>query len=517
MQHNASVALSVILAVSALQANEADWKHLDQVKCDRAEIVVEGKKRDYCKFSANEPVSLTVQGNAILKIRTRLGLPPGSEREKEYKISIVADGRESKESSVTTQTAVMSTLLPDSSDVTQAKNVYIDVPEGTHTYTLRLVEPEDGKGYVRFYSAPSELIPISFSSQDHDSTGSIVDKEKEQTYHRRSDEKGLLDARFSYGIGLGYDDNIFRYSPEDIDKFVNNEDSRCFSNTESYDDLVTREQVTVELRKRLWMGEKTKLRVKYTRNQYSVNPIKNYQSVILNLRQDILKKNFLQIGYLVLPRFYIRDYYDSDMKLYTRCDFLEHLIALKIGRRISRETSAAIIYKWEVLDYNSHFTEYDTRANLFGGSITQKFLKNGTVEVGYLYKDANAKGYDQDGETVLTSDESDISYGQHAGDVDVIWRIGKKTPLSVKGSYRYEYRTYTTEKSVEDDPFHFGRKDTKQTIRGSLNLKMTSNLSANVSYTYKQRCVDSPNKDEITEVKDYTNHCVSMGFNVLII
>jgi hypothetical protein len=212
-----------------------------------------------------------------------------------------------------------------------------------------------------------------------------------------------------------------------------------------------------------------------------------------------------------MPQFYIRDYYDPDLGNYTRCDFREHLIALKIGRKISGKTSAAIEYKWEVLDYNSYFTEYDTKANLFGGSICQKFLKNGALDVEYLYKDANAKGYDQDGETVLTSDESDISYGQHAGEVDLMWRIGKETPLSIRGSYRYEYRTYTSEKSVEDDPFHHGRKDTKQTICGSLNLKMTSNLSANVSYRYRQRSVDSPRKDEITEVKDYTNHCVSVG------
>ena len=327
-----------------------------------------------------------------------------------------------------------------------------------------------------------------------------------------------LSTTVKFEIGFGYNDNIFKYSAEDIEKFINNEESDRFSNVESYDDFVTTERITVEFKKRLWKGKNTRMRFKYNRHQYAVNPIKNYQSVILNIRQGLFKKNFFQIGYLLVPQFYIRDYYDTDLKDYRRCDYQKHLIALKLGRKILRNTTAGIIYKWGYYDYNSCFNEYDTYENLFGAGISHKFSKDIGIEIEYIYKDANAKGYDEEGESVLNSDESDISCNQHSVKVDLSYDFKRQIniPLSLKIAYECDYRFYTTQKSVEDDPFHFDREDRKQTFSSGLELRATSNLSINVLYSYRKRDVYSPKKEEITEVKDYTNHKISaiLGFNM---
>jgi hypothetical protein len=102
------------------------------------------------------------------------------------------------------------------------------------------------------------------------------------------------------------------------------------------------------------------------------------------------------------------------VKEHTECSFREHSISLKADRKILRNTNAAIIYKRQSDSYNHYFRKYDTHANIFGASISHKPIKDIRLGVEYLCKDAKARGYDEEGETLLSSDDSDTSYRENA-------------------------------------------------------------------------------------------------------
>jgi len=322
-----------------------------------------------------------------------------------------------------------------------------------------------------------------------------------------------LKMRVEAKMEFGYDNNIFKLSPGKIDKFVNNRELRQFTGIKSHDDSITHMGLTIDFNRKT-----TKLQFRCMSHQYAVNPIKNYQSLSLNLTQDFLKRNFFQARYMLLPQFHIRYYYDNDSRSYERCDFREQLITLKLGRKILPTTTTSIIYKLGSYDYKSYFDEYDTRMDQFGAKISQKLSKDIRTSIEYAYKCAKAKAYDEEGETPLTSDESDISYVGNEVKLDLKWDANKrvKIPLIIGIVYKYENRAYTTKKSIEDDPFHRDRKDSKHTLSCKSEFKITRNVGVDVSYTCRKRDTHSPMKERIAEVKDYTNHIISAGLKFII-
>ncbi|MBI4721501.1 MAG: hypothetical protein HY769_00605 [Candidatus Stahlbacteria bacterium] len=324
-----------------------------------------------------------------------------------------------------------------------------------------------------------------------------------------SNWKWLSTTNAKFEIGFGYDNNLFKLSQENIDKFVNNEDICRFARIESYDDFVTNERITVDFTKRLLADEATRMRFKYNRYQYAVNPIKDYQSLILNVRQNLMQKQFIQIGYLFLPQYYIRDYFDADFQSFMRCDFREHLLDVKLGSKFLYKTTLAAIYKYEIYDYNSCFDEYDTRATTVGLSGERKLSKDISAEIEFGLKSAIAKGYDEDDEMATNSDESDISYKAYELIASLEYKIRKWCMLWL--GYEEEYRNYTTKKSIEDDPFHRDRKDIGHILSGGIECNLAPTCALNISYTYRKRDTDSPNKAAITEIKDYTNYIISCG------
>ncbi|MBI4721502.1 MAG: hypothetical protein HY769_00610 [Candidatus Stahlbacteria bacterium] len=174
-----------------VEAKKVSWKPLSKIKCNKAEIVVKDKKANYCQFDSNATISISVKGPTRLKIRTRIELPEGFKGKEKYKIEVVKDGKQSKEFVISTEPSKVSSITGKKNTISKPKNVYLDVPSGTHKFSLRLTEPKNGIGYVRFYRTLRKLKYASFSPQTYSSVEKILVKEKERTYYKATKEKGV--------------------------------------------------------------------------------------------------------------------------------------------------------------------------------------------------------------------------------------------------------------------------------------------------------------------------------------
>ncbi len=316
-----------------------------------------------------------------------------------------------------------------------------------------------------------------------------------------------LDSPFTavFEAGIRYDDNILHYSKQDIDDFVNNRRTYRYA-IETYDDLVTRLSLTL-----YWRGntlkEQTRLRIKYAQQLYAINNIKDYQTISLHLRQN-WGKSQVQVGYFYIPRFYIRHLPDPDIHQdsrtqYEPCDFEKHQFSLKLSRNIFFRTTAELWYRYGMYDYNPNFNEYDMDTHTFEFSLGKRidFLR---VTADYSYRMARAMGYDEQGESKTTSDDTDISYNQHGLGGELRVDIGTFTTARFACSYYNRY--YVTEKSLTEDPYHYDRKDWYLEFSPNIGFELSPNLRIELQYTYKKRDAHSPVKPEIEEVKDYTNN-----------
>ncbi len=326
---------------------------------------------------------------------------------------------------------------------------------------------------------------------------------------------------FRSELEITYDDNAFSYSAEDIDKFVNNQEPHRFP-IETYDDLITTLSLSAKLRKHPIANRLTTLNIHHKQHNYTLNPEKSYQVLSFNLWQSLPGRNHLQLGYLFLPSYLIRHYPDWDMPpesghpAYVGCRFGEHLFSLTLGGEIPGGFTLSAFYRREIDDYNDNFNEYDTEANRLGMEGGYDFGETLSLVLGYRFKQARAKGYDTEGETKETSDDSDISYDRDTFIIEtgIDMERWRGVPLSLNLNYSFERTCFTSQKSLWDDPYHVGREDRGHQFGVEVGYQPNSRLRLYLGYSGQVRDVDSPYPGEIDEVKDFKQNRLSGGIRL---
>lgn len=325
---------------------------------------------------------------------------------------------------------------------------------------------------------------------------------------------------FRSELEITYDDNPFSYSPEDIDKFVNNEEPHRFP-IETYDDLITTLSLSAKLRRRPIADRLTTFNLHYKQHHYTLNSVKSHQVFSLNVWQSLTGASHLQLGYLFLPSYLIRDYpdwdipHEGDHPAYVGCRFREHLFSFTLGGEIPGGFSLSAFYKREIDDYNENFNEYNTQANRLGMQAGYEFGETLSLVLGYRFKQARAKGYDTEGETKMTSDDSDISYDRDTFLIETGLDMERKwgVPLSLNLNYSFERKCFTSQKSLWDDPYHVGREDRGHEFGVEVGYEPNSRLRLSLGYSGTIKDVDSPYPGEIDEVKDFRQNRVSTGIS----
>ena len=187
-----AVALAAVLAQVSSAAN---WKSLRPADYSaKARIWIGGKERTYYHFTADEPLTFSVDGPTRVKILTRVRVPNDRETV-EYGVSISRDG-------VHVET-VEKDAYPKESAFYVAFNsfrpgvirrIYIDVPTGRHGYELRAVGryPVDAR---LFESAETKPSLVSLAPRDYGSVETLYYRDKELTYYLMTkDESVVLDV-----------------------------------------------------------------------------------------------------------------------------------------------------------------------------------------------------------------------------------------------------------------------------------------------------------------------------------
>lgn len=351
-----------------------------------------------------------------------------------------------------------------------------------------------------------------------------------------------------------YDDNICRYSDANLEDFRTGTRPEKFA-IETEDDLVLNMSLAVELkRKKLLFGKDTRLRVRYQRWDYARNPVKTNDEIQLRFRQLLRRYDYFEATYTYAPDSYIKNLSDREPFLSRTVDreylhfeitrnAFDWLYRYRANRWLSAKFSIGRVLRF----YNRPFLENDLWEWNFDIETDVKY-KRLTTKVKYAYANVTARGYDEVGETLETSDnDGDGGYEKDSYRIRLTYRP-KKSPyrpaeetapllkpilifaswidqglIEIKTSsiyFQYDYarQFYTSERPLIVDPLHVGRLDESfqpRLVWSSKKLWHDVSLESGVRYT--ERTADAPagviGEDDPSEEKDYTGTRYWLSFN----
>jgi len=307
-----------------------------------------------------------------------------------------------------------------------------------------------------------------------------------------------LDYNLVYGLSVAYDNNIWEYSAQNLDDFTRRVRPYRFP-FETYDDLLTRQDIGLIFRTRTVLNRTTTLNLQAVSNSHLVNREKDRQTFIAGLRQS-LGKFALKLDFLLIPRCLIKYYPDPVTAEYVQCAFTEHLLGFKTSILAGESFTLHLKIGREWDNYVPAFRIYDTRAWRFGAELNLKANRCYEPSIAYEFKDAASRG-----------PIPDLSFRQHSGSIKnhINLRFPRLAKLDL--SYKVDYRIYTTDLPPDQDTPHNGRVDAVHRLAGAFSMPLLGFLGFTAGYDYEFRRASSPNYPEIGTLKDYDKYLLSGG------
>jgi len=314
-------------------------------------------------------------------------------------------------------------------------------------------------------------------------------------------------------LSFAYDDNIFKYAEQDIDKFINNIEPYRYP-IETYDDFITTILFHAKIRRHIFGSNATTFNAKIRGNLYYLNKEKDYGSFSFSVWQKTGKRGHILSKYLFIPRYFVRYYPDFDIitpyeyPYFADCFFQKHAFLLEGGYKVIGDAELAISLSTETHNYNDSFNEYDTRKYSIGFSARIPFRKIVHTGFSYSFSTADAKGVDEPGEAKEMSDDSDISHDEDKIKVSCDIDLSENNkPFLFQSAFEVTRRLYTTDKPILVDPTHAGREDIKTIIRLGFSFIPSNRLQFTIGYIYEMKDVSTPyDLNEIEEIKNYSQN-----------
>lgn len=292
-----------------------------------------------------------------------------------------------------------------------------------------------------------------------------------------------------------YNNNIFLFSPSDIDAFRQRQNPARFPYS-SLDDVDV--GLSGVLR---WAGAGNftpQLGLKL--HQFLMNPEKSYGLVTCRIKQDLGRVGVAKLSLVWVPNYLIRYYRDRTVKTaerYAACRFSEYLFGFGFERQFG-PFNLQPEYSFEIDDYIVPFEYYDTRAHRTGISIDWRPWSNFTLSGEYKFKWARAKG-----------PAPDISYDEQRLGFQVITKPRRFNRFGINAGYNWAYRRYT----ATEDEMHAGRVDETQEITVGAEYRLKP-VTLSFTYQLEWREVSSPYQNEIDEIKNYRVSTFSLGMRL---
>ena len=278
-----------------------------------------------------------------------------------------------------------------------------------------------------------------------------------------------LKWRFRGGLETIYDSNVVRLDDEDIEQLEDGSRPEKFR-LEEPDDFIVAPWAEAAARFDLF-GERAWGGLRIQPYLYMTNGVMNYEEFTL-----FLKRGALTLEYEYEHDRYKREYRSLDTGLFDSAFYDEHTIEgdldVPAGEAVRFEFSAAI----ELRDYKSPFNHRDHVAFIPGVRVETDVAEWLEAGLAYVLEVRNA---------FARSGQPDTSYVAHILEPQLEWKPAAQ--WSIRTSYAFELREYTTDNSEAVDPGHRDRED----LRRYWRLRATWELSASVSLDGEYRRSDS--------------------------
>lgn len=317
----------------------------------------------------------------------------------------------------------------------------------------------------------------------------------------------VWDYSYRFTTDFIYDNNVFSYSDQYIDEFVNSVRPYRFP-FETYDDLIVGSNLQLYLRNKFFDQKTTTFDIKVKPNHYVSNNQKNYLSLTFGLRQSF-GKSALKLSFQTIPDYLIRYYRNPQAQSteYIGCEVSYHSLAGKLSVKPKPSIHLELRYKHGWDDYISVFDLYD--ASYHNINIGSQIGINEKIALwfGYGYKSLKS-----DSASIATGLEPtpDGSYSQHILSSEIKLEVNTLVPTRIKLGYTYGFKNFATEFTA--DSMHFGRQDHTHKLSTVVDLKMFVGMYLRLSFLRQWRNATSGiSPVDIDRIKDYTKYKIGAG------
>lgn len=306
-----------------------------------------------------------------------------------------------------------------------------------------------------------------------------------------------------------YDDNILRYSDKFIQRFEDGRDPDRFR-VSSLDDLIHRADLQASRDFTGLGGREGRFRVDIGHRAYQRNSIKDWTRFALSWRQELRRDRSLEVTANWTPNFYVRHIRDSDLtgRNRTADPFQAFEFERTEGRvRFTHAPGASLNARYHLglasFRHSEAFREFDSE-NLFAGIRWDHQLTR-QLRLSYAFEltDSSARGWDEAGETRLTSDDTDPSFRQ----LDLMLAARIRLPSERRQILFLQAeagrRDYTTDKPATLAPLHNGREDDLLRVYASWQLDLTERYRLTVFGQLRTRSSTAPIELDIGVEKNF--------------
>ena len=300
---------------------------------------------------------------------------------------------------------------------------------------------------------------------------------------------------------------------------------------------------------RLLLGKSTRLRVRYQRWEYMRNALKTNDEFNIRARQYTRRSDYIEAIYTYAPNGYVKELTD-------RPPFVSRTVPREYEHFVVTRNDFDLGYRWGALRwlalrggvgrtlrfYNRLFMENDIW-EWSGGLAADISVGRFGIRPEYQYVNAKARGYDQVGETLATSnndgdgssvkDTYKLRIAYQPGDAPYLPPpVGSGALAGLLGALRtagawidrglmaahtatfevqlsYARQFYTSTKPLYVDPGHVGRLDQSKQIQiGWSSTPVYKQASLDVGARYTVRTAKAPagliGENDPSEEKDFT-------------
>ncbi|MBD3367239.1 MAG: hypothetical protein GF405_03555 [Candidatus Eisenbacteria bacterium] len=473
-------ALVLAAFVCAAAAQAAPLLPVDAA--ESVEIEVGGNRYVYFPLTAGEPMTIEVEGPSLFEAIVR-GRFTGSTSPFPIEIAVLLDGRPLWTTVLRSETGSSVYPAHPGWSVGRPDDIKVDIPAGTHTVELRLVRPARGTVDVNPVRRELDVLPWRLAWEG--------------------------------GLGTTYDSNVYRYSDEDREEYLDGLRVDRYP-MDALDDLRLETDAEIELIREEPDERETSLRFSGRWRLYTVNGDKSFSMLSARLLETRPGLAYLRAEYSAIPSYRIRPLWDEDSGEYRGCDYRKHGVSLELGSDRSLPVDVRASWGYDAYRYDPDFIEYDANASTYGLRLVIRPAAGLRIDLGYELRQSLARGTDEEGEVRSLSDDSDATYDQDAWEGRVRWRAGRLEhgSLILTGRVRHARRYFLTSHEPDEDPYHRGREDRFWTVAAGADVPVGSGLTLEGFLEYRSRTSNSEVVESIGGVKDYTDYRAGMAIIV---